>query len=221
MRSYSCDQNGGLVSPIPRPDLFLMIRTLSNDDDSREYDIPMGSVRLSPSTLFKASWTEGDHLHSNMTPFRNSYLTLKTMFNRTIEARYGVELKIYPSNGIGAYCGFPSSKVYRSLNARVSTAAFTIQSTNTTNSTQSILKYDGIGAGCSHLSDCNGNGECDYCTGKCLCSDGFGSADDIVTTGRGLDGSCAASKSLSKGKMFFILIFCPLPKSQHDNPIIL
>ena len=35
---------------------------------------------------------------------------------------------------------------------------------------------------------CYRNGNCDYCLEKCTCVNGYGSDNDIVAMGRGLDG---------------------------------
>jgi hypothetical protein len=169
--------------------LCLTGRVLSNDVSGRGYNIPMGDLRLAPSTRFEAAWVEGEHLYSNTTPFRDSHLIIRSRFNQTISTGTSTTLKIYPSNGISAYCGFPSSSFFHSVKARVTYPPFTIR-TNSTNSTQSFPKYDGLGSGCAHLNDCSGHGLCDYCLGKCKCDDGYGSDNDIIAIGAGLDGSC-------------------------------
>jgi hypothetical protein len=38
---------------------------------------------------------------------------------------------------------------------------------------------DAVGPGCTRdLKNCNGNGDCNYCSGTCSCYDGYGSAKD-------------------------------------------
>ena len=43
-----------------------------------------------------------------------------------------------------------------------------------------IATSKAIGPGCSLLNNCSGHGYCDYCNAKCVCTDGFGSPQDII-----------------------------------------
>jgi len=47
----------------------------------------------------------------------------------------------------------------------------------------SLFDYSSpIGTGCSAQNDCNGNGQCDFCTSQCQCFDGYGSEADKAST---------------------------------------
>lgn len=85
------------------------------------YNLGMRDVLLSPSTMFFGSWTQSEWFNYNDTDtnYPSGYLSL-VMHNEYNGSRFNdmpghlrkgtkISVKIYASNGIGAYCGFPSS----------------------------------------------------------------------------------------------------------------
>jgi hypothetical protein len=46
--------------------------------------------------------------------------------------------------------------------------------------TTRFSQTDAVGSGCTTMSNCNSHGMCDFCTQKCNCYDGFGSAKDMA-----------------------------------------
>lgn len=89
---------------------------------NRFFNIPMGQVLLSPSSMFLGSWSEGkvqNFNNSNVPTYPMGFLTLVrsneyngSRFNPSngvLSKGTQVSLKIYASNGIGAFCGFPAS----------------------------------------------------------------------------------------------------------------
>ena len=88
-----------------------------------QYDLPLGQLLLSPSSMFVGGWKEGPWLHYNDTVDKSTYpygiLTLMRSkeLNGSIFNPYRSKLlqgtqviiKIYRENGIGAHCGFPDS----------------------------------------------------------------------------------------------------------------
>lgn len=109
--------------------LFVDQRSLAAADGSLyeyetqnpNFNLAMRDVLLSPSTMFFGSWTESEWFHYNdtQTNFPSGYLSL-VMHNEYNGSRFNdkpthlrkgtqISLRIYASNGIGAYCGFPSS----------------------------------------------------------------------------------------------------------------
>jgi hypothetical protein len=89
--------------------------------ENPKYDIAMGELRVSPSTMFRGGWTESTWFNYNETDtnFPSGYLTLVMVDefngsmwnNKPTHLLRGNEIsvRVYESNGIGAYCGFPSS----------------------------------------------------------------------------------------------------------------
>ena len=153
--------------------------------------LPYDSLSLSPSLTFTALWNEGDILDANG-PFSNSFLQIKLKPGVVItNPLLMVNLTVFAINGISVYCGFPDSvAVSRKLmNSHVD--IFFISSNLHPTSTKPFSEYPLMGSGCADLNKCNNNGDCDYCKEKCSCFSGFGSDQDIVSIGRGLDGSCS------------------------------
>jgi hypothetical protein len=125
---------------------------------------------------------------------------------------------ISSENGIGAYCGFPkffkwnsSSTVdqeiqfpyrfYIKTNRTFLSQFETPPDVNGTsyNDTYYFDEWDGMGNGCPPSldpldGDCNGHGACNYCFEKCVCNRGYGSSDDILTTGRDINSNCNESE---------------------------
>lgn len=154
-------------------------------------NMDFGSVMISPSTIFYAGWEEGYDLYYNTTPYRTGHLKLIPRRESNITMFSSYILRVYSNNGIGAYCGFPSSE--KTDGYFLSNDVFYI-TTNTSNITYPIATFPGVGVGCSKFKSCSGHGRCDYCYEKCMCDDGYGSANDIVHIGRDLDGTCSHRK---------------------------
>ena len=87
------------------------------------YDLAIGKVLLSPSSMFYGGWTEGNWVNYNDTGDKTAYptgfLTLVRSnekngselnpYHSVLLAGTQVSVKIYRSNAIGAHCGFPDS----------------------------------------------------------------------------------------------------------------
>jgi hypothetical protein len=65
--------------------------------------------------------------------------------------------------------------------------------------------YTGVGKGCKNLQLCTKQGQCDYCHEKCYCFDGFGSATDLISTGRDIQPDCSSSKCFC---VYAVLVLC-------------
>ena len=91
------------------------------DVEALKYNMRIGDVRLTPSTMFKGGWTEGPWVNNNGTGtmYPSGFLTLvmQDKFNGSVyndmpghlQKGVKVSVKIYKENGIGPHCGFPSS----------------------------------------------------------------------------------------------------------------
>jgi hypothetical protein len=170
-------------------------------------DMDYGTVTIAPSTRFVAAWVEGSmnsqEFELNMTtykgiPFAKSMLKLKMKSTAQVldahrNAHDGIpkdttiNLKIYKSNGIGAWCGFPSADTLNATDA-ADQAIELPWKFETAYNTSKLTKYyfesfPQMGRGCAADMDCNGHGACDFCREMCVCYPGYGSLDDIVTTG--------------------------------------
>ena len=169
-------------------------------------NIDYGSLIMSPSIAYIGAWNEGpntvntDDTNTTNNAYSGSYFSFMTANGAAVVSQQSITFSIYKGSGIGAYCGFPSSKVYAAtsiLTRQYETGRFRITTNSTTNSTVHYFdSYLGMGVGCTNQADCSGHGACDYCYEKCHCFDGFGSPNDTVTTGRDLDGTCSQSRSI-------------------------
>lgn len=189
-------------------------------------DITYGSVILSPSTSFMATWVEGemnDYIFELNTtdkyrvPYGGAHLkfrmkhTVQTVISggsvvHGIPANTTVTLKVYKRNGIGAWCGFPDYLTYDGLtNVDKSVTLpwkFEVYS-NTSSTTYQFISFGSMGRGCEADSYCNGNGICDFCLERCYCYEGYGARTDVVTTGYQppkdcSQKTCPVGKSLAK-----------------------
>lgn len=120
------------------------------------------------TTNFPYSWI-GHWFEGNVEDmFSTSYLELVSQGSVDYNGNYWVKIP-KSKNHIIPLCG-----------AFANTTRFTL----TVNSTYFAIpeapfqKANGIGSTCDEWSSCNGHGDCDDCTGKCTCADGYGSTRD-------------------------------------------
>ena len=147
-----------------------------------------GSVRISPSTVFQASWHEGSFW--DPTPFSTSTFMLKLLPNVAVTTKYyPINVTIFEDNGIKAFCGFPDSTTVAN-NAVGITNIFFVSSSLYPGYSVPVGFYKQMGNGCTAQQNCHNNGACDFCYEKCMCFDGYGSSGDISTTGTYVDATC-------------------------------
>lgn len=162
-------------------------------------NIAFGQLTIAPSIGWLGEFIEGTNLgNATDLPYAGSYFSFVPVYRESpLAALTNITFKVYLSNGIGAYCGFPTSFPYNTaiVYRQNLDEMFSVTSNATGNVTTHLFdNVVGIGNGCINLESCNGNGGCDYCFERCHCFDGYGSSTDVVTVGRNLDGTCAESK---------------------------
>mmetsp|Transcript_2728 Transcript_2728/g.5002 ORF Transcript_2728/g.5002 Transcript_2728/m.5002 type:complete len:448 (-) Transcript_2728:43-1386(-) len=160
-----------------------------SDGGSAGSNIAMGSVQLGPSTIWKASWTEGTWCAGCSNPYNSSLLTLQLRDVNAIVRRTLHTVTVYKSNGIKAYCGHPmnSQKIMIGTNA------------SGTDQYMSVENSPLVGNGCQDKSSCSLHGTCDYCYNTCICDEGYGNPSteiyDYVRIDCG-ERTCPAGKSI-------------------------
>jgi len=126
------------------------------------------SLEYTTNSSWTGVWKEG----SAANKFQGSVLELTTNGAINSHQKFTVTVPVFP-NAISPVCGrLRNSDDFKFT---VTSDTFDLPAT----------KFDytsPIGTGCSAQNDCNGNGQCDYCTGQCTCFDGYGSANDRATT---------------------------------------
>ena len=181
------------------------------------YNVDWGNIVISPSIYYQAAWFEGhfnsdnynvfNNTYYNNTPFYGAQLHIKPMY-AAIPTNTNITIVVLDSNGIFAYCGFPSSADIESYGGSYFStdyAPFQI-STNVSLSPLTISSFSGIGSGCSALNKCSGRGRCNYCNEICDCNEGYGAATDLVQIGKDFSRTCADR-------------ICPSAKAIADLPM--
>jgi hypothetical protein len=126
------------------------------------------SLTYTTNSSWSGQWVEG----SPTDKFAGSVLELTTNGPINSHQRFVVTVPVFP-NAISPVCGRLRSSP--DFTFAVESSTFDLPATT--------FDYTSpIGTGCSAQNDCNGNGECDYCTSQCKCFEGFGSDADKLTT---------------------------------------
>jgi hypothetical protein len=84
---------------------------------------------------------------------------------------FSVIIDAYP-NKLSSRCGQPANM--KEFRVAVSSSQYFLN-------LSSVLYTQPIGDNCRSKSYCNGNGVCDFCSDRCKCFDGFGSASDKLS----------------------------------------
>jgi len=182
---------------------FMMPRftrgTTTNGVTSDGSDVAWGDLRISPSMIFEASWTEGSLMDAGG-PYSLSTLNLRLLAGVVLLSSYNIQITVYEDSGISMYCGFPSSKVVgkgvmsTDIPMFFATSSFNLirgRSHADIINHRPFASYEGVGKGCESWGNCNNNGDCDYCYEKCTCRVGYG--NDLLDkpyVGGGFDASC-------------------------------
>lgn len=125
-----------------------------------------------PSNL-QSPWTGSWHEGSNSSVARTAWSDPSKLIlypNHVYPAGvpFWVLIDRYP-NSLVSLCGRPPNfPAFR----------FKVTSSNYYTNTSSFLSAGQIGDGCKSQNYCSGNGNCDFCTSKCTCFNGFGSPSD-------------------------------------------
>ena len=171
-------------------------------------------VIIEPSTLFSVAWLEG-HWNSNYSPYNSSKLIFVKKPYFAITTGEVIHIKIYASNGLMAYCGFPAWDAKYDVRSTNPMESFQLISNRTgLASNKFTLQHPQMGLGCSLHGDCNGRGSCDFCTEKCTCDTGWGAPTDIITKGDVINKHCFQSK------YFIHFVFCFAVTIMITNAII-
>jgi hypothetical protein len=175
--------------------------------DGRPTNAPVGeppqyTLRTSPSVPFETAWVQSARGDPS-TPYADSALLIRIRdVSKLPHSGDLVELEVLADNGIYAFCSLPASfntQSARPIEAFVLTSSTSARIANTLTGTfrnvsdpqvTAAIHHEQMGPGCDQLSYCSGHGLCDFCPERCVCFDGFGSAQDLEYTGQGLAPSC-------------------------------
>lgn len=116
---------------------------------------------------WKVVWNEGDYPNG-----KNSSLTLYPLGNNKINDIVWIYID-GQLNHLVSFIG--SQKNSSGFKLSVITRDFNVNES-------SIFQSTAVGSACDSLSQCNGNGNCDYATSTCQCFDGFGSVSDRLSS---------------------------------------
>lgn len=179
-------------------------------------DISFGNVRISPSMTLEAAWVEGNLEDPNF-PFSTSQLQLRLLPNVTVSSNFLISVTVFKDANISVYCGFPGfSKVSKGASSTDIHMFYVYSSLNEARdrsntlrvNNQTFASFPDMGQGCIAFQECHGNGDCDYCYEKCICSEGFGNNQDAPYIGGGFTTDCA-SRMCPRGKAIVDLASSP------------
>jgi hypothetical protein len=173
----------------------------------KDANMSMSKVIMSPSYELTGEWIESNDGRA-LSPYTGSRLIVRKLKGEKLCLKdASFTLYVYKENGIGAYCGFPSSDDFENKgHGRVSNvdafpqmeiptiwtlskAASGLNVSN--NDTHSLDTWTGVGSGCK--GNC-GFGTCNYCTETCSCFEGYGASTDLMEPGAVGSGNCSLRK---------------------------
>jgi hypothetical protein len=149
-------------------------------------------LHLASNAYFNISWHEGTSgAEKPRVRGLNSTLAMQAATELDPGTKYTV--RITRTNGLLALCSSPVNSTLYSLTTSTTYAVI---------SEAPIPWVSGVGSGCLGLGNCNGNGQCDWCTGTCICVKGYGAPGEVFEPDLRRDCSqrvCRAGNALGPG----------------------